>query len=122
MNKKSIDFLYKIFIVWFVILSYNIWKQMLSEFLTFLESYNVIGVTIGLIIATKVADVTKSLVEDLITPAIFGPLFKKLRINKLEDLSFKWILYGKVIARIIDFIIIAFCIFLVVKYMNIAIK
>jgi len=95
---------------------------MISEFMTFLGTYNVIGVTIGLILATKVADVTKSLVEDLITPAIFAPLLKKLKIEKLEDLSFKGILYGKVLARIIDFIIVAFCLFLVVKYMNITIK
>jgi len=95
---------------------------MISEFMTFLGTYNVIGVTIGLILATKVADVTKSLVEDLITPAIFAPLLKKLKIEKLEDLSFRGILYGKVLARIIDFIIVAFCLFLVVKYMNITIK
>lgn len=95
---------------------------MISEFMTFLETYNVIGVTIGLILATKVADVTKSLVEDLITPAIFAPLLKKLKIEKLEDLSFRGILYGKVLARVIDFIIVAFCLFLVVKYMNITIK
>lgn len=95
---------------------------MISEFMTFLETYNVIGVTIGLILATKVADVTKSLVEDLITPAIFAPLLKKLKIEKLEDLSFRGILYGKVLARIIDFVIVAFCLFLVVKYMNITVK
>lgn len=95
---------------------------MLSEFMVFLESYNVIWVTIWLIIATKVAEFTKSLIEDLITPLIFTPLFKKLKVDKLEDLSFKWILFGKVLARFIDFVIVAFCIFLVVKYMNIAIK
>jgi large-conductance mechanosensitive channel len=31
-------------------------------------------------------------------------------------------LYGKVIARLIDFIIVAFCIFLVVKYLNLPAK
>lgn len=95
---------------------------MISEFIAFLETYNVIGVTIWLILATKVADVTKSLVEDLITPAIFAPLLKKLKVDKLEDLSFRGILYGKVLARIIDFIIVAFCLFIVVKYMNVTIK
>ena len=95
---------------------------MLSEFMTFLETYNVIGVTIWLIIATKVADVTKSLVEDLITPAIFAPLLKRLKVDKLEDLSYRWILYGKVITRIIDFVIVAFCMFLVVKYLNLPTK
>jgi large conductance mechanosensitive channel len=58
----------------------------------------------------------------LITPAIFAPLLKRLKIEKLEDLSFRWILYGKVIARIIDFVIVAFCIFLVVKYLNLPTK
>ena len=94
----------------------------ISEFLAFLETYNVVWVTIGLILATKVADVTKSLVEDLITPAIFAPLLKKLKVEKLEDLSFRGILYGKVLARIIDFLIVAFCLFIVIKYMNVAIK
>lgn len=96
--------------------------EMIQEFMTFLSTYNVIGVTIWLIIATKVWDLTKSLIEDLITPLIFAPIFKRLKIEKLEDLSFKWILYGKVLARFIDFVIVAFCIFLVVKYMNLAIK
>ncbi|MBO4516551.1 MscL family protein [bacterium] len=31
-------------------------------------------------------------------------------------------MYGKVIARIIDFVIVAFCIFLVVKYLNLPTK
>jgi large-conductance mechanosensitive channel len=52
----------------------------------------------------------------------FTPLFKKLKIEKLEDLSCKGILYGKVLARFIDFAITAFFIFLLVKYMSIQIK
>jgi len=89
-----------------------------TEFVTFLNTFNVIGVTIGLILATKVAEVTKSLIEDLIMPLIFSPLLKKLKIEKLEDLSRRGVLYGKVLARLLDFLIVAFCIFLVVKYMN----
>jgi large conductance mechanosensitive channel len=91
-----------------------------TEFVTFLSTFNVIGVTIGLIIATKVAEVTKSLIEDLIMPLIFSPLLKKLKIEKLEDLSRRGVLYGKVLARLLDFVIVAFCIFLVVKYMNLS--
>ncbi|MBQ7074643.1 MscL family protein [bacterium] len=91
-----------------------------TEFVTFLSTFNVIGVTIGLIIATKVAEVTKSLIEDLIMPLIFSPLLKKLKIEKLEDLSWRGVLYGKVLARLLDFVIVAFCIFLVVKYMNLS--
>jgi large-conductance mechanosensitive channel len=63
----------------------NIWQ----EFILFIETYNIFGVAIGLLIATKVADFTKSIVEDLVTPLFFKPVFKKLKIEKLEDLSYK---------------------------------
>ncbi|MDR0369911.1 MAG: MscL family protein [Candidatus Peribacteria bacterium] len=96
----------------------NLWQ----EFLYFIETYNIFGVAVGLLIATKVADFTKSMVEDLVTPLFFKPLFKKLKIEKLEDLSYKGVLYGKVLARCIDFLITAFFIFLLVKYMHISLK
>lgn len=75
---------------------------------------------IWLLIATKVWELTKSLIEDLITPLFFTPLFKKLKIEKLEDLSWKGILYWRVLARLIDFVIIAFSVFLVVKYASVS--
>ena len=93
-----------------------------EQFILFIETYNIFGVAVGLLIAKKVADFTKSMVEDFVTPLLFTPLFKKLKIDKLEDLSFKGILYGKVLARFIDFAITAFFIFLLVKYMSIQVK
>jgi large-conductance mechanosensitive channel len=49
----------------------------------------------------------------------FTPLFKKLKVDKLEDLSWKGILYGKALARLIDFVLTAFLVFLVIKYMGV---
>jgi len=93
---------------------------MRSEFIEFVATYNIIWVAIWLLIATKVGEWTKSFIEDFITPLILTPLFKKLKIDKLEDLSWRWVLYGKLIARTIDFIIIALLIFLVVKYLKVS--
>lgn len=62
---------------------------MLQEFMDFILKNNIIGVAVGLLIAAKVGDVVKSLVEDLLTPAIFAPTMKRLKVEKLEDLSFK---------------------------------
>ncbi len=92
---------------------------MLGQFLEFLAEYNVVGMAIGLLIAAKVGELVKGIVEDLITPLIFTRLFKKLKIEKLEDLSRGGILYGKVLARLIDFFIVAFFVFLVIKYMGV---
>ena len=93
---------------------------MRADFMEFIATYNVIWVAIWLLIATKVGEWTKSFIEDFITPLILAPLFKKLKIEKLEDLSWKGVLYGKLIARTIDFIIIALLVFLVVKNLGVS--
>lgn len=95
---------------------------MLEEFLAFLSKYNVVGVAVWLLVANKVWELVKGLVNDLITPAILNPLFTKLRVKNLENLSFKGILYGKTLAILIDFLITAFLVFLVVKYFEISLK
>lgn len=95
---------------------------MIHEFMAFLEQYNVVGVAIGLLIATKVGALVKWLVEDLITPILLNPLFTKLKVKNLELLSFKGILYGKTLATLIDFLITAFLVFMLIKYMDISLK
>ena len=59
------------------------------------------------------------MIENLITPMILNPILTRLKVKKMEDLSFKGILYGKVISTLIDFLITAFLVFLVVKYAHI---
>ena len=89
---------------------------MRADFMQFIADYNIIWVAIWLLIATKVWEWTKSFIEDFITPLILAPLFKKLKIDKLDDLSWKWVLYGKLLARTIDFIVVALIVFLIIKW------
>jgi large conductance mechanosensitive channel len=72
-----------------------------------------------LLIATKVGTLVKGLIEDLITPLLLNPILTRLKVKNIEDLSFKGILYGKVLSTLIDFLITAFLVFLFVKYTNI---
>ena len=97
----------------------NILNVMLEEFSAFLAEYNVVGTAIGLLVAVKVGDLVKSFVEDFVTPLFFTPL---LKINKLEELSWNGVLYGKALARLIDFLITAFLVFLVIKYFGVVKK
>ena len=90
---------------------------MRAEFMEFISTYNVVWVAIWLLIATKVGEWTKSFIEDFITPLIFTPIFKKLKIEKLEDLSWHGVLYGKALARFIDFLLTAIIVFLVIHYL-----
>ena len=92
---------------------------MITEFMSFLGQYNVVGIAIWLLIAAKVWALVKWLIEDLITPLILNPILVKLRVKNIEELSYKGILYGKVISTLIDFLITAFLVFLFIKYANI---
>ena len=92
---------------------------MRADFMQFIADYNVIWVAIWLLIATKVGEWTKSFIEDFITPLIFSPLLKKLKIDKLEDLSWRWVLYGKLLARTIEFIVVALVIFLIIRKLGV---
>lgn len=96
-------------------------ETILTWFMDFLSQYNVFGVAIGLLIATKVWALVTGLIDDLITPLILKPVLTKMKIKKIEDLSYKGILYGKVLSLVIDFTITAFIIFLFVHYADISI-
>ena len=95
---------------------------MFKDFVAFLSQYNIFGIAIGLLIATKVGELVKWLIENLITPMLLNPILKKLRVKHIEDLSYKWILYGKVMSTLIDFIITAFLVFLIVRYSHITLQ
>ncbi len=92
---------------------------MIQEFMDFLAKNNVIGVAIGLLIATKVGEVIKSLVEDLLTPLLLQPVFKRLKVENIEKLSARGVLYWKVIARLIEFVIVALIVFIIIKNLGI---
>lgn len=88
---------------------------MLQEFIDFIMKNNIIGLAIGLLVAAKVNDVVKSFVEDLLTPALLAPTMKRLKTEKLQDLSRRGILYGRLLARVIDFLITAVIVFAIIK-------
>lgn len=93
---------------------------MIQEFMSFVMKNNIVGIAIGMLIAAKVGDVVKSLVEDVFTPAVLAPTMKRLKVDKLENLATKnGILYGKFLARTIDFIVVAVIVFLVIKSMGV---
>lgn len=89
---------------------------MRTEFGKFIAEYNVLWIAVWLVIATQVTAIVANIIDDLITPLILTPLFKKFKVDNLEELSRNGVLYGKVLAWLIKFLIIAFLVFLVVKY------
>ncbi|MCM2349134.1 MAG: MscL family protein [Bacteriovoracaceae bacterium] len=88
---------------------------MMHEFMDFLKQYGVIGLAIAVIIGGKLNLLVTSLVNDLLTPLIFQPALRAAGVESIYQLSYNGIMYGKVVGALIDFMIVAFVIFLFAK-------
>ena len=91
---------------------------MLKEFKEFAMKGNVMDLAVGVIIGGAFQKIVSSLVDDIIMPAI--PMITgKIDYSDLAftvgDVSIK---YGSFLTAILDFLIIAFSVFLSVKYLN----
>lgn len=113
-------------------------RSMANEFKTFIMRGNVIDLAVGVIIGAAFGKIVTSLVNDVIMPPIGkllgGMNFKDLYINldpekvahiegvvslsKAQEEGAAVIAYGQFINTLLDFLIVAFCIFLLVKFVN----
>lgn len=89
---------------------------MIQDFMKFLKGYGVIGLAIAVIIGGKLNELVTSVVNDLMMPMIFQPALKAANVDDIRKLSYNGILYGKVAGTFIDFIIVAFVIFMFAKF------
>ena len=99
----------------------------IKEFKEFAIRGNVIDLAVGVIIGAAFGKIVTSLVNDIIMPplgyVLGGVDFADKKfilkpedtINKVAEVSIK---YGSFINTLIQFIIVAFCIFLIIKFLN----
>ena len=87
----------------------------LSEFKDFLTEYKVVGLAVAFIIGAAATELVKSLVNNIIMPLI-TPLMPAgdWQTTAIEVGPFK-LLLGAFLASLINFIIIAFAVFLIAK-------
>lgn len=95
---------------------------MLKEFKTFIMRGNVVDLAVAVIIGAAFGAIVNSLVADVITPLLLKPTMESLGVDKLEGLAWNGVLYGKFLATVINFIVVGFVIFLLIKGMNAATK
>ena len=88
---------------------------MMKEFIGFLKNYGVVGLAIAVIIGGKLNLLISSLVNDLLTPLIFQPALRAAGVEDIALLSYNGIMYGKVVGALIDFIVVAFIVFMFAK-------
>ena len=108
-------------------------KKMFEEFKKFIMRGNVLDMAVGVIVAGAFGKITTSLVNDLFMPLIswiFGArdmtalnvIVRPEIVNEAGEVTQAAITlgFGTFVATIIDFILIAFVVFMVVKFMNAA--
>ena len=106
-------------------------KKFIEEFKTFIAKGNVLDIAVGVIIATAFGKITTSLVNDVFMPFI-GWIIGDVDLTELNIVLSPAVLneageeitpavvmaIGTFISTIIDFVLIAFVVFLIVKAFN----
>ena len=104
-------------------------EKFINEFKAFAVKGNAVDMAVGVIIGGAFGKIVSSIVDDLIMPPIgwliggvnFSDLKITLPAEKIADgieMQAATINYGSFIQNLIDFVIIAFCVFLLVKAIN----
>jgi large conductance mechanosensitive channel len=99
--------------------------SMVKEFKDFAMRGSVVDLAVGVIIGGAFGKIVSSLVNDILMPPIgmmlggvdFGSLAFTLKEAAAGSAAVT-LRYGLFINAVIDFLIVAFCIFLVIKWMN----
>ena len=91
--------------------------KMIDEFKTFIARGNVLDLAVGVLIGGAFQNLVTSLTDNLISPILgcFGEVDFSEYAWKIGNLNLK---YGAFLTDVINFIIMAFIIFLIVKGMN----
>lgn len=93
-------------------------KKLIEEFKEFISKGNVLDLAVGVIIGSAFQKIVTSLVNDILMPFLGlvtgGHDFTSLTL-KFKDATIN---YGLFIQNIIDFLLMAFCIFIIIKLFN----
>ena len=92
-------------------------SKFINEFKTFILRGNVMDLAVGVLIGTAFQGLVKSLTDNIISP-ILGS-FSKVNFNQFVlNIGNLHLTYGAFITDVINFVIMAFIIFIIIKVMN----
>jgi large conductance mechanosensitive channel len=89
-----------------------------KEFKEFALKGNVVDLAVAVIIGAAFGAIISSLVDDVITPLLLKPALEAAGAENLDQLTWRAVKYGKFIAAILKFILVALVLFFVIKGIN----
>ena len=90
----------------------------IKEFKDFALKGNVVELAFAVVIGGAFGAIISSLVDDVVTPLLLTPALKAANVEDLDKLMWGAVKYGKFLAAIIKFFVIAVVLFLVIKVIN----
>ena len=100
-------------------------KKFLKEFKEFAMKGSVLDLAVGMMIGSAFSSIVSSMVNDILMPLVSTLLqvedfsgLKILLVDKGDVATNVYLNYGQFIQNVIDFLIIALCIFMIVKAIN----
>lgn len=87
----------------------------ISDFKAFAMKGNVMDLAVAVIIGAAFGAIVSSLVTDIITPLLLTPVLEKAGIKDIAELKWGAVAYGKFVAAVINFLVIALVIFSLIK-------
>lgn len=87
----------------------------IKDFKSFAMKGNVMDLAVAVIIGAAFGAIVSSLVSDIITPLILSPVLEKAGIKDIAQLKWGAVTYGKFLAAVINFLVIALVIFLLIR-------
>jgi large conductance mechanosensitive channel len=89
-----------------------------KEFREFALKGNVVELAVAVVIGAAFGAIISSLVEDVITPLILTPILERAGLKDIDKLSWGAVKYGKFLAAVIKFILVALALFVIIKGIN----
>jgi len=92
-------------------------KKFMNEFREFALKGNVLNLAVGVIIGAAFQNIVKSLTDNILSPILGLFMGSNFDLWQLHAFGVN-IMYGAFITNVINFLIMAFVVFLIVKFIN----
>jgi len=89
-----------------------------ADFQEFIRQGNVVELAVAVIIGGAFGKIVESFIADIVTPAILEPALKAANVDDLSKLTAGTIKYGLFLAAVLNFLVIAFSIFVVIRMLE----
>ncbi|NJK42117.1 MAG: large conductance mechanosensitive channel protein MscL [Acaryochloridaceae cyanobacterium SU_2_1] len=86
-----------------------------KDFQDFLLQGNVVDLAVAVVIGGAFGNIVNSFVTDIITPALLNPALEAANVKELSGLALGGIKYGLFLAAVLNFVAIAFIIFIMIR-------